>query len=178
MCESVSFSGQLTHSDYYTKQMSTQDAKDPHVDLKKLGAEIRARRKVLRVNSTAASESAGISRVTLHRIEKGEPTVAIGAWARVLESLGMSLDVQLQKSSISEVPPRPTGWIPAMIPIADYPELRSLAWQVQGTDMLRPKEAFDIYQRNQRHMQTDRMQASEIDLVQALRLAFGEPSDV
>ena len=41
--------------------------------LQDLGARIRARRKSLGVNATAAAESAGMSRVTLHRIEKGEP---------------------------------------------------------------------------------------------------------
>ena len=158
--------------------MSANDNQNPLVDLRNLGANIRARRKSLRVSSTAAAESAGVSRVTLHRIERGEPTVAIGAWARVLDALGMSLHIKLPNPSINEVPQCPHGWIPAMIPIADYPELKSLAWHVQGERMLRPKEAFDIYQRNQRHIQTGHMQASERDLVQALRVAFGEPGDV
>lgn len=94
----------------------------------------------------------------------------MGARAGVL---GVCLDVQLQKSSISEVPPRPTGWNSSDDSDCRLPGTPG-RWlgRVQGTDMLRPKEAFDIYQRNQRHMQTDRMQA-EIDLVQALRLAFG-----
>ena len=42
--------------------------------LQELGAQIRARRKALGVSATAAAESAGMSRVTLHRIEKGAPT--------------------------------------------------------------------------------------------------------
>ena len=32
-----------------------------------------------------------MSRVTLHRIEKGEPSVAAGAWANAMAALGMSL---------------------------------------------------------------------------------------
>ncbi len=38
-----------------------------------LGAGIRARRKQLRVSATAAAEAAGLSRVTLHRIERAHP---------------------------------------------------------------------------------------------------------
>ena len=47
--------------------------------LQALGAQLRARRKALRVSSTVAAEATGMSRVTLHRIEKGEPSVAAGA---------------------------------------------------------------------------------------------------
>ena len=48
-------------------------------ELKALGAQLRAQRKALKVNATVAAEAAGISRVTLHRIEKGEPSVTMGA---------------------------------------------------------------------------------------------------
>jgi len=36
------------------------------------------KRKALRVSATVAAEAAGMSRVTLHRIEKGEPSVTMG----------------------------------------------------------------------------------------------------
>ena len=38
--------------------------------LAQLGQQIRAQRKALRINATVAAEAAGMSRVTLHRIEK------------------------------------------------------------------------------------------------------------
>ncbi|MBC7603974.1 MAG: helix-turn-helix domain-containing protein, partial [Ramlibacter sp.] len=47
----------------------------PAIDsLNTIGATLRARRKAMKVSAVAASEAAGISRVTLHRIEKGEPS--------------------------------------------------------------------------------------------------------
>lgn len=55
-----------------------------------LGARIRARRKSLRVSATALAEAAGMSRVTVHRIEQGEPSVTIGACLNVLAALGMA----------------------------------------------------------------------------------------
>ena len=39
-----------------------------------LGAAVRQRRKALRLSAVATAEAAGISRPTLHRIEKGEPS--------------------------------------------------------------------------------------------------------
>jgi transcriptional regulator with XRE-family HTH domain len=66
--------------------------------LKALGEQIRTRRKSLRISATAAAEAAGLSRVTLHRIEKGEPAVTMGAYLHVMGALGMELGV-LPKSA-------------------------------------------------------------------------------
>ena len=46
--------------------------------LASLGQRIRARRKQHKVTATTAAEAAGMSRVTLHRIERGEPSVTMG----------------------------------------------------------------------------------------------------
>jgi len=43
-----------------------------------IGRRIRTERKSLGISAIATSEAAGISRVTLHRIEKGVPSVTIG----------------------------------------------------------------------------------------------------
>ena len=59
-----------------------------------LGHQIRAHRKALGVNATVAAESAGISRVTWHRIEKGEASVAMGAYAKALDTLGLKLGIK------------------------------------------------------------------------------------
>ncbi len=76
--------------------MATQplrrDASPPD-PLVALGAGIRARRKQLRVSATAAAEAAGLSRVTLHRIECGEPTVALGLVQRAAAALGLQLQL-------------------------------------------------------------------------------------
>ncbi len=138
-----------------------------------LGQQIRTQRKVLRVNATATAEAAGISRVTLHRIEKGEPAVTMGAYLNVMAALGMTLGI---------VPPDPAadagaemkGWIPARIRLADYPQLKQLAWQVQGTDELTPVEALGIYERNARHLDEAALTSQERNLIEALRLALGD----
>lgn len=144
--------------------------------LARLGQQIRARRKALRVNATAAAEAAGMSRVTLHRIENGEPSVTMGAYLNAMAVLGLTFGILGPPN-----PPADTvaegggeGWIPARIRLTDYPQLKQLAWQVHGTDTLTPLEALGIYERNARHLDIQALEPRERHLIEALRLALGD----
>ncbi|MCK9283926.1 MAG: helix-turn-helix domain-containing protein [Rhodocyclaceae bacterium] len=137
-----------------------------------LGQQIRAQRKALRVNATAAAEAAGISRVTLHRIEKGAPAVTMGAYLNVMAALGLTFGI-IAPAATARVDAM-KGWLPARIRLSDYPQLKQLAWQVQGTDELTPAEALSIYERNARHLDMAAMEAREQNLIDALRLALGD----
>lgn len=143
--------------------------------LVELGKQIRAHRKSLRVSAVAAAESAGMSRVTLHRIERGEPSVTMGAYLNAMTALGMELSVNGRSDSLSntETQDKP-GWIPARINLENYPQLKHLAWQVQGANELKPAEALGIYERNWRHVETSALEPQEQNLIEALRLAFGK----
>ena len=68
--------------------------------------------------------------------------------------------------------PDRAGWIPARVALADYPQLRALAWQVHGTDTLTPAEALGIYERNARHLDMQAMSDDEQALLAALRMAL------
>lgn len=143
--------------------------------LQALGAQIRTQRKALRLSATETAEAAGLSRVTLHRIEKGEPSVTMGAWCNAMAALGMELKSGLAGAAAQATATAAadrTGWIPARVPLADYPQLRALAWQVHGTDTLTPAEALGIYERNARHLDLQAMPADEQALLAALRLAL------
>jgi transcriptional regulator with XRE-family HTH domain len=141
----------------------------------RLGAQMAERRKALGVSATVAAEAADMSRVTLHRIEKGEPSVTMGAWSNAMSALGMQW--QLQNLEPTEATPtKQPGWWPVRIALADYPQLKALAWKVHGTDHLTPVEAFDIYERNARHMDMPSMGNQEQALWQALQEAFGKRS--
>jgi len=140
-----------------------------------LGEQIRDRRKLLQVSATAAAEAAGMSRVTLHRIEAGEASVTIGAYMNVLAALQLELAILLPTETAGKESEHDTkDWIPARIRLADYPQLKQLAWQVHGTDTLTPTEALGIYERNKRHLDLQAMHPHERNLVDALRLALGE----
>ena len=139
-----------------------------------LGAHIRAQRKALRVSATALAEAAGMSRVSVHRIELGEPSVTMGAYLNVLAALGMTFSATAMGEEPSEnLTDDKAGWLPARVRLADYPALKQLAWQVQGTDELTPREALGIYERNWRHLDEAALLPRERNLIDALRLAFG-----
>ena len=57
--------------------------------LRKLGTDIRDARRRRRIPMALMAERAMISRATLHRIERGDPGVALGNYARVLFVLGL-----------------------------------------------------------------------------------------
>ena len=58
-----------------------------------IGRRIRECRKGLGVNGVTTAEAAGMSRVTLYRIERGEPSVTMGAYLNALDALGLEFDV-------------------------------------------------------------------------------------
>lgn len=57
--------------------------------LRKLGRDLRDARKRRRIPVAILAERSSISRMTLNKIEKGDPSVSLGAYAKVLFSLGM-----------------------------------------------------------------------------------------
>ena len=58
--------------------------------LRKLGHDIRDARRRRRIPVAIMAERASISRMTLNKVEKGEPGVAMGTYATVLFVLGMA----------------------------------------------------------------------------------------
>ncbi|MCV6600825.1 MAG: hypothetical protein OIF54_04560 [Cohaesibacter sp.] len=57
--------------------------------LAKLGGDITVARKKRRISTVSMAERAFLSRSTLAKIEKGDPTVSIGAYLTVLAILGL-----------------------------------------------------------------------------------------
>lgn len=141
--------------------------------LQVLGQQIRAHRKSQRISAVAAAEAAGMSRVTLHRIEKGEPSVTMGAYANAMVVLGLHFGL-LPLAGLSVKAPvlNRNEWIPARVYLKEYPQLKQLAWQLQGVETLSPLEAWDIYDRNWRHLDEQALLEQERQLINALRLAF------
>lgn len=141
--------------------------------LGKLGLQIRARRKILGLSATVVAEASGLSRVTLHRIETGAPAVTMAAYLNVMAAIGLDFGVSLPADQAATVPDTDhIGWIPARVRLADYPQLKQLAWQVNGVDELTPTQALSMYERNWRHIDVAALQPHEQKLVDALRLAL------
>lgn len=60
-----------------------------------LGERLKLARKRRNLTATLLSERAGVSRATLYKIEKGDPSVAMGYYAAVLDVLGMEAELDL-----------------------------------------------------------------------------------
>ena len=145
--------------------------------LSALGNAIHARRKALGVNATHVAEAAGMSRVTLHRVERGEPSVTMGAYLNAAEALGLALTLLPQAASgqtpLAHAEMQRTATPPGRIRIADFAELKLLAWHIPGAAELTPEEAFGLYERNWRHVAQDRLQPEERALIEQLRQRLG-----
>jgi transcriptional regulator with XRE-family HTH domain len=138
--------------------------------LQAIGARIRERRRQLGITAVATAEAAGISRVTLHRIEAGAASVTVGALMNVLDALDLELH-QLENPQANDVP-QAAATIPVVINLAAYPQLRKLAWQLRGTASLSPAEAAGLYARHRRHLNLEAMDGEERQLMEALDQAF------
>ena len=58
-------------------------------EITQLGHDIRVARKFRKLPMTILAERARISRITLAKVERGNPQVSIGIYASVLNGLGM-----------------------------------------------------------------------------------------
>ena len=64
------------------------------------------------------------------------------------------------------------GKLPVRLSLSDYPQLKELAWHVQGVDELSLVEAHSIYERNKRFLDTENLSDSEQELIELLGVAF------
>lgn len=142
--------------------------------LKELGEKIRVARKKQDISAVATAEAAGLSRVSLHRIEKGEASVAMGSYLAVIQALGLQLELLDFKNTKSSIKTLLKNKIPKRIIISDYPELKRLAWQLRKNKALSPQDAFEIYERNLRHLEPTKLTKKEANLINLLSEAFGK----
>lgn len=139
----------------------------------KIGQSIRDRRKALGVPATVAAQSAGMSRVTWHRIERGATTVTLAAWLNALEVLDLMIQIEVRNHGSTQARAENVeGMLPVQIRLAEYPQLKRLAWQSPETATLTPREALSTYERNWRHIDVEQLETREHHLIEALRAVF------
>jgi len=113
-----------------------------------------------------------MSRVTLHRIERGEPSVTMGAYLSAIDAVGLQLELRDPQAHPAT---NSTATLPERVRLAEFPQLKGLAWQRHDVDELSPADVLNLYERNWRHIDQARMEPAERALLQALvdRLAGG-----
>ena len=141
------------------------------MDAENIGIAIKQERKRLNVTAEALSGASGISRVTLHRIEKGEGASSLNSYLAVFDALNLELTLA-EKVKEGSRQLNPDDFIPVIIRLKDYPELKKLSWHITGRDYLKPFEAHAIYERNSRHFDENEMAESEKLLMANLNRAF------
>lgn len=138
------------------------------------GRALRARRRAQRVSTVAAADAAGMSRVTWSRIEHGETGVA---WRFVLAAASAAgLEIHGQAGSAPAAPAVAGGgeWLPLKIHLEEFPGLQRLAWQRDATlQTLVPRAAWELYDRNRRHLNRAGLSAAEKALIGALGQVYG-----
>lgn len=139
--------------------------------LRGFGERIRAERKLQKVSAVVVAEAAGLSRVTVHRIERGEPSVTMGAYLSVMNALGL----QLAGLPMPEGQKKPVQDLAnEVIELDRFPQLRLLAWSLPGTQLLDAATAFALYERHWRHVEPKTLEPAERALVERLKDQFGK----
>lgn len=131
--------------------------------LTELGIRIRARREELGLTMNQMAAAAGVSRVTVHRIERGTPSVTMGAYLTVMTALNLSMETAPNSSD-------------ATVRVGDYPQLRLIAWQLGEDTELSEADALQLYERNWRHIDHAGLQPRERQFMQHLADTWGHGS--
>ena len=63
--------------------------------LEALGGKLKLARLRRKFAAETVAQRAGISRKTMYRVEQGDPAVALGIYARVMQALGLEQDLSL-----------------------------------------------------------------------------------
>ena len=149
-----------------------------------LGERLRLARRRRKMTAHQVAVEAGITRVTLRRVEAGEPGVLMGTYLRVLTTLGLSQDLilvarddtlgrRLQDEELTRSA-SPKTKRAQRIRLANYPMLREVAWSTDQEAVLTPREAFALYERNWRHIDREAMNRRERNLVERLTKTIGK----
>ena len=137
---------------------------------RQLGEMLRAKRKARGISMASAAEAAGISRITLYRLEKGEPGVSWGALLAAVDAIGVEVQLTDTREELRATDSLAAGSLPLSIRLSEFPELRRLAWQVgERVECLTPQEAAGLYVRNARHLDSSALTERESSLMRALR---------
>jgi len=107
-----------------------------------------------------------MSRVTLHRVEQGEPSVTMGAYLSAMSAVGLSLQVREPEATCASA-------LPVVVRLDEYPALKQLAWQLPGVTELSPAQALDLYERSWRHLDREGLTSQERRLIRALADELG-----
>lgn len=152
--------------------------------LSELGERLRLARLRRKLSAQAVADAAGITRVTLHRLESGSPAATLGTLAKVMDALDMASDLVLlarddaagHQLLDAALPPRRTSAPPRAIRLSDLPHLHQVAaWHLPDEETtLTPEEALNLYERHWRHIDPTKITGKEATLLRQLTRTVGK----
>lgn len=134
------------------------------------GGRLRQARLQRGLSAETVAAGAGITRVTLHRLERGTPAVTLGTAIKVLGVLGLEGDIARLAPAASAAQRQPR-----LIRIDRYPQLEQIAWHLApAVQALTHEEAFSLYERHWRHVDRSAMGPRERALLKRLTATVGK----
>ena len=150
--------------------------------LAEFGTRLRLARQRRQLSAQHVADLASITRVTLHRAELGDAAVTMGTYIKVMAAMDLGADVALlardDKTGYllqdARLQARRVGTtLPRRIRLAKYPQLKLIAWSLADDAEVGPTEAFALYERNWRHVDTAAMEPAERALLAKLTATLG-----
>lgn len=150
-----------------------------------LGARLRMARKRRNLSAEHVAAAAGITRVTLNRLEVGEPAAAtLGTLTKVMGVLGLAGDLVLlarddkrgHQIRDEQLLQKKMPALPRLIALKDLPHLRDVAaWHIRNEDAkFTPTEAFELYERNWRYIEPHLIVGKEARLLAQMTKMVGK----
>lgn len=139
-----------------------------------MGEQIRSERKLQGLSAQSLADSIGVSRISIHRLEKGEPSLTIAVYLSAAEALGLNLNLQ-KPHSVRAIPfITNSDKADETIKLANYPQLKQLAWHIQGQTDISQEEALNLYERNWRFVEPSNLEPEEAALIHKLSQTVGK----
>lgn len=95
--------------------------------------------------------------------------MAMEAYISVISALGLQLKLIDPKEENNQ---KPDSSLPKKIRLENYKQLKKIAWQMDPKIELTPEEVLNLYERNWRHVNVDKMDAKEKRFLQHLLKTF------
>jgi len=94
--------------------------------------------------------------------------VTLGAYANVMAVLGLEIALTAFEESAQK-----RSRLPARVRVGAYPELKKLAWQMKDSTELTLEEVANLYERNWKSVDKERLTAMEREFIEQLLKQLG-----
>ena len=142
--------------------------------LQQLSTMIAMRRRQRHLKQADLATAAMVSLKTVTNIETSidKHDIGIQKVLRILRELDIAIELKAVKPNTC-VTVQVNSTVSPTIPIEDFPQLKLLTWNRSHDGMLNEVEAFELYERNWRHIDEANLINKEQNLIERLTRQYG-----